>query len=145
MPKTSCISDPSGAKHALEARKTARLLLCSAAHFNHTLLQKLSTGRKHQELSSCQEALPRIIYGIASQAGAEAKRVPITLNASRSAKRPEIPTPISLRRNLIEDDPGAWYISVPARLRLLQGLKYVEVRFRMQRGRREHGHQAEAR
>jgi hypothetical protein len=27
------------------------------------------------------------------QAGAEAKRVPITLNASRSAKRPEIPGP----------------------------------------------------
>jgi hypothetical protein len=29
--------------HALEARKTARLLLCSAAYFDHTLLQKLGT------------------------------------------------------------------------------------------------------
>jgi hypothetical protein len=115
MPKTSCISDPSGAKHALEARKTARLLLCSAAHFNHTLLQKLSTGRKHQELSSCQEALPR---------------------RSRPSFR--------CGETVIEDDPVP-SISVPARLRLLQGLKYVEVRFRMQRGRREHGHQAEAR
>jgi len=60
VPKTSCISDPSGAKHALEARKTVRLLPCSAAYYDHTLVQ--NSAHHHQKIIPLKRAAVQFYF-----------------------------------------------------------------------------------